>query len=132
MHELDHIGIAVRDLAESIVLYKNNFGFDLELTERLDGLKIELAFLKLPNTSIELIAPMDANSPIAKFIAKNGEGLHHVCYKVQDINEELENMKKLGHVLIDEKPRDGARNTLIAFIHPKSLQGVLTELCQYK
>ena len=129
---LDHVGIAVFDLKKSIARYQNDFGFALELQEVLPDQKIELAFLKLPNTSIELISATAKDSTISRFLDKRGEGLHHICYKVENIIKELQHLSAKGYQLIDKTPRDGARNTLIAFIHPKSCEGVLTEICQYR
>lgn len=129
---IDHIGIAVRDLAEEIANYENNFGFKLETQETLENIGIQLAFLKTSTTDIELLAPMSESSTISKFLNTRGPGLHHICYKVTDIRAELEKYSSLGYQLIDQVPRPGARNTEIAFIHPKSMGGVLTELCEYK
>lgn len=130
MDFLDHVGIAVLDLEKSISRYESDFGFKVELRESLPEQKIELAFLKLENTSLELLSASAPDSSISNFLSKRGEGLHHVCYRVKDINAELSRLAGLGYKLIDEKPRHGARNTLIAFVHPKNAQGVLTELCQ--
>jgi methylmalonyl-CoA/ethylmalonyl-CoA epimerase len=131
MLNLDHIGIAVLDLEKSIKRYQSDFGLQLELRESLPEQKIDLAFLKLENTSIELLAAADEGSTISKFLQKRGEGLHHVCYKVQDIRKEIQVLTSKGYQLIDKEPRKGARNTLIVFIHPGNTGGVLTELCQY-
>lgn len=129
---LDHIGIAVQNLQESIKHYQDCFGFKVSHSEILKSQQIELAFLDLANTKIELLAPTSQQSSISKFLIDRGPGLHHICYKVEDIVAELASLKKLGARLIDEQPREGAHNTLIAFLHPKSMQGVLTELCEYR
>lgn len=129
---LDHIGIAVENLDQSIAFYRDTFGFALELREAVPTQKVEVAFLTLANTKIELLASSAPDSTLAKFLRERGPGLHHVCYQVKDIEQELARLKASGIRLIDEKPRPGAHHTLIAFLHPKSTQGVLTELCQKK
>lgn len=132
MLPLDHIGIAVPNLDEAIAHYEKHFGFTLDLRETLPSQKVELAFLKLANTKIELLTPTDPSSTLQKFLTNKGPGLHHLCYEVKDIKAELKRLKDSGFTLIDESPRPGAHHTLIAFIHPKSVGGVLTELCQYQ
>ena len=129
---LDHVGIAVENLDLAIADYLSKFGFKLELREKVASQKVELAFLKLDNTKIELLTPTSPESTLRKFLDTRGPGLHHICYEVDDIVAELKRFKDLGLKLIDETPRAGAHNTLIAFLHPKSTAGVLTELCQYK
>ena len=131
MYPLDHIGIATRDLDRAISEHLTNFGFKLHSRETIESQKVEVAFLKLPNTLIELLAPTSLDSTLTKFLETRGEGLHHLCYRVDDIKVELTRLEKLGHRLIDSEPRPGAHKTMIAFIHPKTLGGVLTELCQY-
>ena len=132
MYPLDHIGIAVTDLDTAIAEYERNFSFKLQLREKLESQKVELCFLKLDNTLIELLTPTHPSSTLQKFLDKRGPGLHHICYRVSDIKAELNRLSGLGHELIDKEPRSGADNTLIAFIHPKTLGGVLTELCQHR
>ena len=127
---LHHIGVAVNDLDTSIKEYKRDFGYEVLERETLETSGVELVFLKIPNTLIELIAPTRADSAIGKFLKKNGPGLHHLCYEVKDIVAELARLKALGHTLIDEKPRPGAMHSKIAFLHPKMFSGVLVELCQ--
>ena len=131
-YPLDHIGIAVENLDEAISKHKEDFGLELDLREEVPSQKVEVAFLKLANTKLELLASTDPESTLSKFIAKRGPGLHHICYEVQDIRAELKRLKEMGHRLIDETPRPGAHQTEIAFLHPKSTLGVLLELCQYK
>ncbi len=130
-YALDHIGIAVKNLDKSIAQYERNFGFTLHSRETIETSNVELAFLSLPNTLIELLTPTSTASSIHKFLETRGEGLHHVCYEVEDIRAELARMKSLGHRLIDETPRPGAHHSEIAFVHPKDTGGVLTEFCQY-
>ena len=130
--KLDHIGIAVQNLEESIQFYLKNFGLALDLREEVPSQQVEVAFLNLANTKIELLSPLSETSTLASFLAKRGPGMHHLCYETHDINAELARLRSLNFTLIDQTPRPGAHNTLIAFIHPKSCQGVLTELCQYR
>ncbi|RMG42613.1 MAG: methylmalonyl-CoA epimerase [Candidatus Dadabacteria bacterium] len=132
MNHLDHVAFAVLDLDQSIDFYEKNFGFKLEYREKLESQGVELAFLALSNTKIELLAALDEESVLNKFLKKRGPGLHHVCYRVDNINYELSRLRHSGFKLIDTEPRPGAHNTLIAFIHPESTGGVLTELCEYQ
>lgn len=129
---LDHIGIAVLNLDEGIKLYKAQFGLQLDLRETVESQQVEVAFLKLANTKLELLAPLSDKSTLSQFLQKRGPGLHHLCYRVNDIRAELARCEAQGMTLIDKQPRPGAHHTLIAFIHPKSCGGVLTELCQYQ
>lgn len=134
MHPIDHIGIAVRDIQASIAEYSRNLLLEVEHRESLVDRNVELVFLKLPNTRLELISPIESKSDdsLQAFLDKHGEGLHHICYAVPDIRAELTRLRDLGHTLLDEKPRQGAFGSEIAFIHPKSMGGILTELCQHK
>lgn len=131
MDTLDHVGIAVENLEAAISRYKTLYGFELDLREKVPTQQVEVAFLKLANTKIELLAPTSPESTLAKFLKNKGPGLHHICYEVKDIKAELAKLKAKGVELIDQTPRPGAHKTLIAFLHPKSTSGVLTELCQY-
>lgn len=128
---LDHIGIAVSNLDDAISLYTNTFGFEVETRETIASQGVELVFLKLANTRLELLAPTNAVSKLKKFLDTKGPGLHHICYKVDNLKAELARLKALGVKLIDEVPRPGAHNSIIAFLHPSSFGGVLTELCEY-
>lgn len=132
-HILDHIGVAVSNLDRSIKKYHDDFGFMLDSREILHHLEVEVAFLALPNTKIELIMPTPGSkNPLVKFLSTHGEGLHHLCYEVSDIRAELASLKQKGYQLIDEEPRQGANGSIIAFVHPESVSGhVLTELCEY-
>lgn len=130
MDTLDHIGYAVTNLDESIAFYRDTFGFELESREEIASQQVEVAFLTLRNTKIELLAPTAETSTLSKFLSKRGPGIHHVCYRVADIEKSLAELKAKGIELIDQVPRPGAHNTQIAFLHPKSTEGVLTELCQ--
>lgn len=130
MYYLDHIGIAVPNLQSAIDDYRSKCNVILDLAETIEDQKVEIAFLKLENTLIELLAPLNNDGPIAKFLSKRGPGLHHLCYRVDDIRAEMKRLESLGCRLIDKEPRKGAHNSQIAFIHPESMNGVLTELCQ--
>ena len=130
-YSLDHLGIAVHDLEKSIEFYSQNFTFPITHRETLESQGVELVFLDVGNTRFELLGSARAGSKIEAYLAKHGEGLHHICYRVNDIKAELSRLKGLGFELIDQTPRPGAHGSMIAFVHPKSCQGVLTELCQY-
>lgn len=130
--KIDHIGIAVENLELAIAQYQKDFAVSLLLEETLESQKTKLAFLSLPGTTIELLSPLTADSIIGRFLNRFGPGLHHMCYEVPDIDAALEQLAKKGYELIDQKPRAGARNSRIAFIHPRSCGGVLTELCSYR
>ncbi len=130
MLELDHIGIAVRDLDQSIASYQRDFGMKLEFREELKDRGITLAFVTIPGTTIELLAPSNNENIIKKFIDSRGPGLHHLAYRVENIISEMKRLQQLGHELIDTSPRPGARGSKIAFLHPKTFGGVLIELVQ--
>lgn len=129
--QIDHIGIAVTDLAAAIALYQSTAHTKVTLRERLVPQGVELVFLNTGGTKLELLAPLDEKSPLARFIARRGSGLHHICYRVDDIVSELARLSAQGLTLIDHTPRHGAGGTKIAFISPPSFMGVLTELCEY-
>ena len=129
--KLDHVGIAVPDLNVALASYQTNFGVVPLLTETLPSQGTTLAFLDLPGGTIELLAPLSPETVIARFLAKRGPGLHHVCYEVTDIEASLKRLAAKGITLIDSTPRHGARGSRIAFLHPRSCGGVLTELCDY-
>jgi len=131
MLPIDHIGIAVPNIDAALEDYRKNFGFALDSREVIASQRVEVAFIRLPNTLIELLAPQDDSSTLARFLAKRGPGLHHICYRVDDIRSELARLKSQGVELIDAAPRPGAHRTEIAFLHPKSTGGVLTELCEH-
>lgn len=128
--KLSHIGIAVHSLEASLPFYRDVLGMEFEGTEVVAEQKVKVAFLVIGESRIELLEPTESDSPVAKFLAKNGEGTHHLAYEVDDLVATLAAMKARGVRLIDEVPRTGAHNTRIAFVHPKASGGVLTELCQ--
>ena len=129
MRKVNHIGIAVRSIDEAKRFYEL-LGLEVEGEEVVEEQKVKVAFIQVGETRVELLEPTSEDSPVAKFLDKRGEGIHHVAFQVDDIEAALEELKKSGVRLIDERPRKGAHNTRIAFVHPKSTNGVLVELCQ--
>ena len=128
---IDHIGIAVNKLDEAISLYRDFLGLELEGVHIVDEQKVRVASLSTGGeTRIELLEPTESESPVAKFIEKRGEGIHHIALKVRNIEAALEELKEKGLRLVDEKPRAGVGGAKIAFIHPKSTRSVLIELCE--
>ena len=126
---IDHVGIAVKNLDEAVDVYRNVLGFRLEGVHVLTERKVKVAFFSTGGeTQIELLEPLGSDSPIAKFLESRGEGIHHIAVKVNDIEAVLEEFKRKGVTLIDDKPRVGAEGKKIAFLHPKSTKGVLLEL----
>lgn len=131
IQKVDHIGIAVRSLEETIPLYEKALGLKLLKTEEVESQKVKTAFFEAGETHIELLEPTSPESPIAKFIEKNGEGIHHVALGTDDILGQLELAAGAGIRLINETPMPGAGGKQVAFLHPKSTHGVLTELCGF-
>lgn len=127
---IDHIGIAVRSISKALPLYEGVFGMVNEGVEIVESQGVKVAFLFTGNTRIELLEPLNESSAVAKFIAKRGEGIHHIALEVSDIKERIKEIKDNGIQLIDEEPRPGAHHTQVAFIHPKSVQGVLVEILE--
>lgn len=128
--KINHIGIAVNSLAESLPFYRDQLSMPFAGIEEVAEQKVRVAMLEVGESKIELLEPTCADSPVAKFIEKNGPGIHHVAYEVEDIEAAIARLVADGVRMIDEKPRNGAHGTRIAFVHPKSSNGVLTELCQ--
>ena len=128
--EIDHVAIAVRDLDEAIASYREAFGATVDHREVVDNDGVEEALLKVAQSYIQLVAPTRDDSPVAKYLEKKGEGLHHVGFRVDDCAAALEHLKAEGHKVIDELPRPGSRGTTVAFIHPKAIHGTLIELVQ--
>lgn len=128
--KLDHIAIAVKSIEERLKIWRDILGFKLEVIEDVLDQKVKVAVLNINGLHIELLEPLEENSPISKFIENKGEGLHHLCFEVEDIEGMLLEMKKQGIKLIDEVPKIGASGKKIAFIHPKDMGGVLIELRQ--
>lgn len=132
LSKINHIGIAVKNLDESIALFQNIFQFASVHRETVEAQKVEVASFKVGEVLIELTSPTNEESPIAKFIEKKGEGIHHVAFQSDNVNEELERLNSLGIKLINESAQPGAHDMLIAFLHPKSTNSVLMEICQPK
>ncbi|HCX98652.1 MAG TPA: methylmalonyl-CoA epimerase [Bacteroidales bacterium] len=129
---IEHIGIAVKSLDEAIPFYESLLGLKCYNIEEVKEQKVKTAFFKVGQTKIELLESTDAEGPIGKFLEKRGEGVHHIAYAVENIEEQLKAAEENGIRLIDKTPRKGAEGLDIAFLHPKSTFGVLTELCENK
>ncbi|TXT56072.1 MAG: Methylmalonyl-CoA epimerase [Candidatus Thorarchaeota archaeon] len=130
VEKIDHIGIAVDNIEEWIVYYRDTLGLDYQGSEVVEEQKVKVAFLQIGESRIELLEPTSDDSPVAKFLEKRGTGIHHIAIRVDDIEAAIRSHKEAGARMIDESPRIGAHNMRIAFIHPKSTGGVLMELCQ--
>lgn len=131
MH-IDHIGIAVKDLKAAIKTYETILNIKCDKLEVVESEKVETAFFNTGESKVELLGPTSSDSVIAKYVDKKGEGLHHVAFEVDDIHAELDRLRKEGFTVLNEQPKDGADNKLVAFVHPKDNHGVLVELCQSK
>ena len=129
-NKINHIGVAVKSIEASTPFYRDVLGMEFEGTEVVAEQKVKVAFFSVGESRIELLEPTAEDSPVAKFLEKNGEGTHHIAYEVDDLEAVLARLKQQGVRLIDETPRCGAHDTKIAFLHPKASGGVLTELCQ--
>jgi methylmalonyl-CoA/ethylmalonyl-CoA epimerase len=127
---IEHIGIAVKNLDESVKFYEDVLGLKCYNIEEVADQKVRTAFFMAGQTKIELLESTEPDGPIGKFIEKRGEGIHHIAYAVTDIQKNLEEIEGKGITLIDKQPRKGAEGLNIAFLHPKSTNGVLTELCE--
>jgi len=127
---LEHIGIAVNKIDDALQVFENVLGLKLEKTRTVEAQKVKIAFLHVDETKIELLEPTDREGTVAKFLEKKGEGIHHIAFRVTDIEEMIRQLKGKGIVLIDEEPRKGAEGGKIAFLHPKSTKNVLIELCE--
>jgi methylmalonyl-CoA/ethylmalonyl-CoA epimerase len=130
MKKVEHIGIAVEDLGASNDLFTSLFGQKPYKTEIVESEGVATSFFRIGPNKIELLEGLTAESPISKFIAKRGQGVHHIAFEVDNIYEEIDRLKKNGFSMIHETPKKGADNKLIAFLHPKGTNGVLIELCQ--
>ena len=130
MKKVEHIGIAVKDLEASNLLFEKLLGGAPYKTEEVASEGVLTSFFKNESSKIELLAATNPDSPIAKFIAKNGEGIHHIAFEVADIEAEIIRLKNEGFVFVDDLPKKGADNKRIVFLHPKTTNGVLIELCQ--
>lgn len=130
MQNLDHIGIAVKNLAVSVPLFEKLMNTKCYKTETVEGEQVNTAFFKTGETKVELLESASPDGVIAKFIEKKGEGMHHIAFEVEDIEAEVKRLQAAGFVLLNEKPKKGADNKLVVFLHPKGTNGVLVEICQ--
>jgi methylmalonyl-CoA/ethylmalonyl-CoA epimerase len=130
LNKIEHIGIAVRDLKAAGDLYERLLNTNIYKTEEVAAESVKTAFLQTGPNKVELLEALSADSPIAKFIEKKGEGVHHVAFEVDDIKAEMARLKSQGFVLLSDEPKPGADNKLVCFVHPKSAGGVLVELVQ--
>jgi methylmalonyl-CoA/ethylmalonyl-CoA epimerase len=130
MRKVEHIGIAVKDLELSNLLFEKLFGAPAYKFEEVESEGVMTSFFKNGPNKIELLAATNPESPIAKFLEKKGEGIHHIAFDVENIDQEIARLKKEGFVILNEVPKIGADNKLVAFLHPKSTNDVLIELCQ--
>ena len=128
--EIDHVAIAVRDIEAAITWYAEVFGATVEHREFVDSDGVEEALIRVADSYVQLLTPTRVDSPVAKYLEKNGEGLHHVGYRVADCAEVLQSVKDHGGKVIDQVPRPGSRGTTVAFVHPKGAFGTLIELVQ--
>ena len=127
---LNHVGVAVSNLDEALKTYRSTLGLEPSYVKVVEDQKIRVASFKVGGSSIELFEPTDPTSTVAAFLAKRGEGMHHIAFAVDDIRATLDAAQRAGATLIDKEPRVGAEGQLIAFLHPKSTRGTLVELCQ--
>ena len=127
---IDHIGVAVEQIEPALALYREDFQLTLAHREVVEEQGVEAVLLDVGENHVELLAPLGADTPVGKFLAKNGPGLHHVAYQVQDIDATLGALKRAGLALIDEQPRIGIRGSRVAFMHPRATAGVLTEIVE--
>jgi methylmalonyl-CoA/ethylmalonyl-CoA epimerase len=132
MNKVEHIGIAVKDLTVSIPLFEKLLNTTCYKTELVESEQVNTAFFKQGETKIELLESADTDGVITKFIEKKGEGMHHIAFDVDDIESEMKRLQGEGFVLLSDAPKQGADNKLVCFLHPKSTNGILIELCQEK
>ncbi len=130
MKKIEHIGIAVKNISEANKIYEILLGSAPYKSEKVESEGVETSFFQCGESKIELLEATNPDSPIAKFIEKRGEGIHHIAFAVKDIKFEMKRLKNEGFILLNETPKRGADNKLVAFLHPKSTTGVLVELCQ--
>lgn len=128
--EIDHVAIAVRDLEAAIAYYRDTFGCQVAHRERIESDGVEEALLAVADSYIQLLTPVRDDSPVAKYLERRGEGIHHVGYRVDDCAEALDAVKAQGFRVLDDAPRPGSRGTTVAFVHPKDAFGTLIELVQ--
>ena len=130
LKRINHVAIAVNNIEEAAGFYQDILGLKLSGVELVTEQKTKVAFFRIGESSIELVQPADKDSPLARFLETRGQGIHHICLEVDDIESEVKSLLDKGAKLIDQKPRPGAHDTKVSFIHPKSSNGVLIELCE--
>jgi methylmalonyl-CoA/ethylmalonyl-CoA epimerase len=130
--KIEHLGIAVANIEESLRVFETLLGTKCYKIEEVESEGVKTAFLQVGESKIELLEATNPDSPIAKYLEKRGQGIHHIAFEVENIQTEIERLLNEGFVLIHESPKNGADNKLIAFLHPKSTEGILIELCQEK
>ena len=129
--KINHVGIITGNLENTLKMYQKVFGLiPAVVKETMEG-KLKVAFVRFGDNEIELLQPVDQNLPMAKFLLTKGQGIHHICLEVDDIEAEVKAFLEKGATMVDQKPRPGAHNTRVAFVHPKSSGGVLIELCEF-
>jgi methylmalonyl-CoA epimerase len=128
--KIDHLGIAVRSISDSLSFYREVLGMELASAETVEDQGVRVALLPVGESRIELLEPFSDDTPVGRFIAKRGEGLHHICYEVEDLASKMEDLKSRGVRVLDGYPRRGAEGKLVAFLHPASANGVLVELVE--
>jgi methylmalonyl-CoA epimerase len=129
-NRIDHVGVAVEELDEALALYRDRFKLAVSHREVVEEQGVEAVLLDAGENHVELLAPLGADTPVGRYLARNGPGLHHVAYQVQDVERTLAALKDAGLELIDERPRAGIRGSRVAFLHPRATAGVLTEIVQ--
>ncbi len=127
---IDHIGVAVEEIEPALELYRDSFELTLAHREIVEEQGVEAVLLDIGENHVELLAPLGADTPVGRFLAKQGPGLHHVAYQVKDIDATLESLREAGLQLIDQQPRTGIRGSRVAFMHPRATAGVLTEIVE--
>ena len=130
LKKINHIAIAVNNIEEAAKFYQNIMGLNLSGIEVVKAQKTRVGFFKIGESNIELVQPSEPDSPVAKFLESKGQGIHHICFEVDDVEAEVKAFLEKGATLIDQKPRPGAHDTKVVFVHPKSSNGVLIELCE--
>jgi methylmalonyl-CoA/ethylmalonyl-CoA epimerase len=128
--KIDHLGIAVRSISDSLDFYRQTLGMEVTATEAVQDQGVRVALLPVGESRIELLEPSSDDTPVGRFIASRGEGLHHICYEVEDLASKMEDLKSRGVRVLDGYPRRGAEGKLVAFLHPASANGVLVELVE--
>jgi methylmalonyl-CoA/ethylmalonyl-CoA epimerase len=130
LKKINHIAIAVSNIEKAAKFYQDVLGLSLSDVEVVAAQKTKAGFLRIGETNIELVQPSEPDSPLVKFLETKGQGIHHICFEVDDVEEEVNAFLEKGATMVDQKPRPGAHQTKVAFVHPKSSSGVLIELCE--